>query len=432
MHAAEDVLSMVRGGDRPVTAGLIGDCLACLDQVVQWLDFIEENGELPGDADAAADRLAARFAAGEAAVEIARIEALGIGGEAAVSAGAVAVLQEQISLLAVRGEGLQGRIASAGRLAANVFRHLGRFDVAEQIANALPESLARSDPTSLVRAIELAIGSLTEAPALDRVTPIAIRPNPISRTLRVDAGRVDALVDLTGELTVAKNAIGHIAMRAGEGDKLLSAALLSEHGKLERLIDGLQRAALELRILPLRGVFQRFSRLVREMSVTIDSEFGKGTTVEICLPRYKGDVVDAPVEEVSRGHRAAANEVVLVVEDEAVVRLLIVETLNDLGCRALEAVDSAVALRILQSSQRVDLLVSDIGLPGLNGRQLADAARVKRPGLKVLFVTGYADGAAGSSFLEPGMEIVTKPFTIEALASKIREMIDGLPDEKFG
>ena len=160
-------------------------------------------------------------------------------------------------------------------------------------------------------------------------------------------------------------------------------------------------------------------------SVTIDSEFGKGTSVEICLPRYKGDVVDAPLEEDSCDHRAKANEVVLIVEDEAVVRLLIVETLNDLGYQALETADSGAALRILQSSQRVDLLVSDMGLPGLNGRQLADAARVKRPGLKVLFVTGYAKDAAGKSFLESGMEIVSKPFTMEALASKIREMIEG-------
>ena len=71
MHAAEDVLSMVRRGDRAVTASLIGDCLACLDQVVQWLDSIEESGELPSGADAAAGRLAARFAAGEAAIEVA-------------------------------------------------------------------------------------------------------------------------------------------------------------------------------------------------------------------------------------------------------------------------------------------------------------------------------------------------------------------------
>ena len=153
-------------------------------------------------------------------------------------------------------------------------------------------------------------------------------------------------------------------------------------------------------------------------SVLIDSEPGNGTSIEISLPRYRGDAVGAPVQKLSGDNRAEANEVVLIVEDEAVVRLLIVETLNDLGYKALETADSAAALRILQSSQRVDLLVSDIGLPGLNGRQLADAAHVTRPALKVLFVTGYAEDAAGSAFLEPGMEIVIKPFTMEALSSK--------------
>jgi len=159
--------------------------------------------------------------------------------------------------------------------------------------------------------------------------------------------------------------------------------------------------------------------------VTIESEFGKGTSVEICLPRYKGDIDEAPIEEAYGDHHAGANEVVLVVEDQAVVRLLIVEALNDLGYKALETADSDAALRILQSPQRVDLLVSDIGLPGLNGRQLADAARVSRPQLKVLFVTGYAENAAGSSFLEAGMEMIAKPFTMDVLAGKIREMIHG-------
>ena len=172
-------------------------------------------------------------------------------------------------MLAVRGEGLEGRIASAGRLAANVFRYLGRSDVAERIADAVTESLAGPDPTGLARAIEAAMESLNDTPAPDPIEPVAIRTDPLSRSLRVDAERVDALVDLTGELTVAKNAIGHIAMLAREGDNALSASIASEYGKLDRLIDGLQRAVLELRILPLRRVFQRFSRLVREMSESL-------------------------------------------------------------------------------------------------------------------------------------------------------------------
>jgi PAS domain S-box-containing protein len=160
-------------------------------------------------------------------------------------------------------------------------------------------------------------------------------------------------------------------------------------------------------------------------AVTIDSALGQGTTIEICLPRYKGEAVAAPSEEPpTTDRRAGRDEVVLIVEDQPVVRLLIVDVLNELGYRALETAESAAALRILQSPQRIDLLVTDIGLPGLNGRQLAEAARVTRPNLKVLFATGYAEKAAGSSFLETGMEIITKPFTMDELASKIREMIE--------
>jgi two-component system, chemotaxis family, sensor kinase CheA len=271
MHAAEDVLSMVRQGERAVTAGLIGDCLASLDQVVQWLDSIEESGELPNEADAAADRLAARFSAGEAAIEISTVEAAEteasiVAAQAQPSDAARAILREQIALLGVLGEGLAGRIASAGRVAANVFRHLGRSDVSERIAEAIAESRAGLEPTRLARVIEAAMESLKDAPAANAVDPVAIRTDPLSRSLRVDAERVDALVDLTGELTVTKNAIGHIAMLAREGHNAFSASLANEYGKLDRLIDGLQRAVLELRILPLRRVFQRFSRLVREMS----------------------------------------------------------------------------------------------------------------------------------------------------------------------
>jgi len=106
------------------------------------------------------------------------------------------------------------------------------------------------------------------------------------------------------------------------------------------------------------------------------------------------------------------------------VRQLIVEVLSDLGYRALEAADGPSALRILQSQQRVDLLVTDIGLPGLNGRQLADGGRMTRPKLKVLFMTGYAESAASKTFLDLGMEIIAKPFTMDDLASRIRGMID--------
>jgi len=160
-------------------------------------------------------------------------------------------------------------------------------------------------------------------------------------------------------------------------------------------------------------------------SVRIESHVGKGAMIEICLPRFHGNLEPAERNDIgSVASHAGSNEVVLVVEDEDIVRLLVVEVLRDLGYRALEASDGPAGLRILQSPQRIDLLVTDIGLPELNGRQLADAARAKRPDLKVLFMTGYAESAASGDFLDKGMHIVSKPFTMENLAAKIREMIE--------
>jgi PAS domain S-box-containing protein len=157
----------------------------------------------------------------------------------------------------------------------------------------------------------------------------------------------------------------------------------------------------------------------------IYSEPGQGTTVKLYLPRYGGaaaETVDAPAAETAQGARSG--ETVLVVEDETSVRELVVDVLNDLGYRALEAVDGPSSLQILRSSARIDLLVTDVGLPGMNGRQVADIAREHRPDLKVLFITGYAENAAmANGFLAPGMEMVTKPFAVEALASRIRDMI---------
>jgi DNA-binding response OmpR family regulator len=113
------------------------------------------------------------------------------------------------------------------------------------------------------------------------------------------------------------------------------------------------------------------------------------------------------------------------VEDEPVVRDLIIEVLGDLGYRSLQASDGAAGLHLLQSDERIDLLITDIGLPGLNGRQLADAARLGRSNLKVLFITGYAENATISSgFLGPGMEMITKPFSIDALALRVRQIIE--------
>ena len=158
----------------------------------------------------------------------------------------------------------------------------------------------------------------------------------------------------------------------------------------------------------------------------LHSEIGRGTSVEIYLPRHRGHANEreSPLE-LTDAYHTEVHETVLVVEDEPVVRALIVEVLQDLGYEAHEAGDGPSGLQILQSDRRIDLLVSDIGLPGMNGRQMVDAARRTRPHLRVLYVTGYAENAAAASgFLEPGMSLITKPFAMEALATRIREMLE--------
>ncbi|WP_194164638.1 hybrid sensor histidine kinase/response regulator [Microvirga thermotolerans] len=159
--------------------------------------------------------------------------------------------------------------------------------------------------------------------------------------------------------------------------------------------------------------------------VRIQSQPGRGTTVTIYLPRYLG--ADMPVPAAARPApegRATAGARLLVVEDEPVVRALAVEMLQEMGYVVLSASDGAEGLRILQSGETFDLLLTDVGLPGLNGRQLADAARLVRPDLKVLFMTGYVENALlKEGFLGPGMEVIAKPIAFDALMEKIEAMI---------
>jgi len=161
--------------------------------------------------------------------------------------------------------------------------------------------------------------------------------------------------------------------------------------------------------------------------VRVYSELGHGTTMCIYLPRYHGDAPEAGLAEELSIAESGAGETVLVIDDEPIVRMLIIETVEEAGFTALEAQDGPSGLKILQSDARIDLLVTDVGLPGgMNGRQVADAARVTRPELKVLFVTGYAENAAvANGYLEPNMAVVTKPFVMADLAKKITEMIEG-------
>lgn len=161
--------------------------------------------------------------------------------------------------------------------------------------------------------------------------------------------------------------------------------------------------------------------------IRIYSEVGAGTTMCIYLPRFHADTIERKESSAPEiVHANGTGEVVLVVDDEVAIRKVIVEVLNDAGYATIEADNGADALKVLQSSTRIDLLITDVGLPGgLNGRQVADAGRVIRSDLKVLFITGYAENAVfGNGLLEPGMQLLTKPFTMETLSRRIRESLE--------
>ncbi len=159
----------------------------------------------------------------------------------------------------------------------------------------------------------------------------------------------------------------------------------------------------------------------------IASRPGMGTVVTLRLPRAASPA--APEIAPPSAAASGAGETVLVVEDVPEVRMLIVEVLRDLGYCAIEAADGSEALPIIASATQIDLLVTDIGLPGLNGRQIAEQARARRPGLKVLFVTGYAgDTGICSDQLEEGMVVIGKPFAAGQFAARIGELMRGVED----
>jgi len=159
--------------------------------------------------------------------------------------------------------------------------------------------------------------------------------------------------------------------------------------------------------------------------VTIYSEIGQGTTVKLYFPRYQGNAAAQAVQEPSEIPTASGDEVVLVVEDNTEVRTYSVMVLNELGYKVMEANDAESALLILDSTARVDLLFTDVILPSKSGRVLADAARQRRPDLRVLYTTGYSRNAiVHHGRLDAGVQLISKPFTFEELAKRVRDVLD--------
>ncbi|PVZ42251.1 response regulator [Pseudomonas sp. CC120222-01a] len=156
--------------------------------------------------------------------------------------------------------------------------------------------------------------------------------------------------------------------------------------------------------------------------VALFSQIGHGTQVDLYLPRH----LDPQQPQASRPHPAPVNQGrhVLVVEDDPHVRDLLCQTLQDEGYPCLSACNANEALQLLRSAQAIDLLLSDVGLPGMNGRQLAEIARTLRPHLPVLFITGYAETAmAREGFLAPGMQLICKPFELKQLQAQVAKML---------
>ena len=162
-------------------------------------------------------------------------------------------------------------------------------------------------------------------------------------------------------------------------------------------------------------------------AVRIESTVGEGTSVWIYLPRYHGQSASLHAPATPEpASTSVEGRTVLVVDDEPNVRTLVTEVLQEMGLNTLEAAEGPSGLRILDSDAHLDLLISDIGLPGgMNGRQLADAAREKRPSLRVLFITGYAESSVlDRSNTMSDYEVLTKPFTITDLEEKVRSMLE--------
>ncbi|NIE78384.1 response regulator [Pantoea sp. Ap-967] len=162
--------------------------------------------------------------------------------------------------------------------------------------------------------------------------------------------------------------------------------------------------------------------------VRMQSELGLGTTISLYLPRYHGDLLQGEERNAAEAVTGSpGSEAILIVDDEPSVRMLLNDALAGLGYGLMEAADSLAAMQILRSGVKIDLLITDVGLPGgMNGRQLADAGRELRPGLRTLFITGYAVNAAiGHGHLPAGMRVLTKPFALEALVGQVREMLAG-------
>jgi two-component system chemotaxis sensor kinase CheA len=549
LHGAEDLLSAVRAGHRPLTIDLVSLCLTSLDQVVRWLDAIEEAGEPPPDAEIAADRLAARFpasevpgapasaatgplepppwiepllalhpaTAGTAATALRYIPAidcffrgedplaltagvpgllalrlaprqpwptldgfdpfscnlvieallsvdeavvsdhlravsdqiqvhpLGAGRGEALSPTARAILRAQIDLvLEAEGEGFAGKLGSAGRVVAAVLAHAGLDAV--PLATAIADRLAATDPEAFADALHRILDPRQIDGADDSGVAGPSLQDAAVKALRVDVERIDAIINLTGELTVVKNALGHASRFAQDGGdpQVLAQMLKEQHGLLERLTVELQRSVVAIRILPLRHVFQRFSRLVREMSVTLGksaklvmegetTEADKAVVEALFEPllHVMRNALDHGVEDAAGRREAGKPEVAVISLRAAREGERVIVEVSDDGCgidparvrevAAERGLMSAEALAAVSDEDVVELifaagLSTADSVTSVSGRGVGmDAVRsaIGRLGGRVTIQTRKGQGTT-IRFVLPFTVMMTRVMTVEA------------------
>jgi two-component system, chemotaxis family, sensor kinase CheA len=562
LHAAEDILAILRSSEKPIASNVLDECLACLDLTSRWLDGMQAGGETPPAADVEADDMIARlvgsmdaeedksavastgndwldrlrvaadsqfsgaltamrfvpdpeaFFKGEdplsivaslpglLAVDLALTnQAVSLGTmntfscnleilavtkapvaevrnalravadraeirqlvQSSVPAGdqdyltqATSVLEAQIVLLSEDGhEGLLGRLESAGRTATNTLLYLGRSAPAAEIELAMANARAQRDVKPLVAAIERVLEAKAK---LEHPTNIPSVQVVIPRALRVDMDRIDALVNLTGELLVVKNAIGHLAKRLqdNEDPAALASILRDQHALFDRLATQLQGAVLRTRVLPLRTVFRRFPRLVREIAGTVGKTVrlvteGEGTEADATivdalfepLLHVLRNAVDHGIESserratagkpamgtlVLRGRRDAEN-VVIEVEDDGVG----IDVGQVRSIAAARGIASDEALAAMTDGEVIDLIFAAgfstaTAVTDLSGRGVGmDSVRtaVERLGGKVTLQSRPGMGTVVSLIL-PFSLMMTRLMTVEVAGQAFGVPLDNV------
>lgn len=460
LHAAEDVLSAVRSNSAPITPALIDMCLASLDQVSAWIDQMQATGELPPGADGQADDLVRRFSTLATADKTsATSDGQAQPGKRSSDAGAFSaigreLLEAQKLMLSVPApEGAAGRLESAGRVAANVLRHHGGSLDATDFEGPLQSSLIAGDAEAMIEAIDRILEGLSDRPT---ALPGTLAPQAAETTLRVDVERIDSLVRLTGELLIAKNAVGHSAERAQDevDPRGLAVALKNQHLLLDRLVGELQRSVFSLRVLPLQHAFQRFPRLVREMATSLGKPARlmiEGATTE--ADKTIVEAISEPLLHILRngldhGVESASERVALGKPATATIRLraarqsdhVVIEVEDD--GRGIDAarirevarqrnVATETALEAMTDAEAIDLIFA----PGFSTAGEVTALSGRGVGMDVVRTTIERLGGrvSVSSQLQRGTTVrLALPFTVmmtKVLTVEVAGQVFGVPIE---